>query len=157
MVYVDTSDLIGKTLLMDQQPDGTKHRACIVELIEDHNHSLLNSKEHIKFRVSVNNNTYEEIMTYGEILTHINRDKEQDVLWRYKNIIGHQGLISADDVAYKGCTYNVQVEWENGEITFEPLLIIAADDPVTCAIYAREHGLLDTPGWKRFKKIANRE
>jgi hypothetical protein len=36
-------------------------------------------------------------------------------------------------------------------------LIIAADDPVTCAIYTREHGLLDTPGWKRFKKIANRE
>jgi hypothetical protein len=139
MVFVDTSDLIGKTFQMDQQPDGTKHRARIVELIEDHNHSHLNSKEHTKFRVLVNNDTYEEIMTYGEILTHINRDEEQDVLWRYKNIIGHQGPISVDDVAYKGCTYNVQVEWENGEITFEPLSTIAADDPVTCAIYAREH------------------
>jgi hypothetical protein len=28
------------------------------------------------------------------------------------------------------------MEWENGEITEEPLAIIAADDPVTCAIYA---------------------
>ncbi len=157
MVYVDTSDLMGKTFLMDEQPDGTKHRARIVELIEDHNHSHLNSKEHTKFRVSVNNDTYEEIMTYGEILTHINKDEEQDILWRYKNIIGHQGPMTADDVAYKGCAYNVQIEWENGEITFEPLSVIAADDPVTCAIYAREHGLLDTPGWKRFKKIANRE
>lgn len=35
------------------------------------------------------------------------------------------------------------MEWENGEITKEPFAIIAADDPVTCAIYAKEKGLLD--------------
>jgi hypothetical protein len=35
------------------------------------------------------------------------------------------------------------VEWENGEITTEPLSVIAADNPVTCAVYAREHDLLD--------------
>jgi Reverse transcriptase (RNA-dependent DNA polymerase) len=37
------------------------------------------------------------------------------------------------------------------------LRIIAADDPVTCAIYARENGLLDQPGWKRFRHIAKNE
>ena len=46
------------------------------------------------------------------------------------------------------------IEWENGEITTEPLAIIAADDPVTCAIYARDNNLLDLAGWKRFKGIA---
>jgi predicted NAD-dependent protein-ADP-ribosyltransferase YbiA (DUF1768 family) len=35
--------------------------------------------------------------------------------------------------------------------------IIAADDPVSCSIYARENGLLDKSGWKRFKHIAKRE
>jgi hypothetical protein len=40
------------------------------------------------------------------------------------------------------------VEWENGEITAEPLSIIAADDPVSCAIYARDNNLLDVDGWK---------
>jgi hypothetical protein len=49
------------------------------------------------------------------------------------------------------------IEWENGEITKEPLKIIAADDPVSCAIYVRENGLLDKPGWKRFKHIAKQE
>jgi hypothetical protein len=39
---------------------------------------------------------------------------------------------------YNGLSYNVKVEWENGEITSEPLNVIATDDPVTCAIYARE-------------------
>ena len=53
--------------------------------------------------------------------------------------------------------YNVMVEWENGEITSEPLSIIAADDPVTCAIYARDNNLLELPGWKRFKRLAKRQ
>jgi hypothetical protein len=49
------------------------------------------------------------------------------------------------------------VEWENGEITTEPLSVIAADDPVTCAVYAREHELLDVKGWKHFRNLAKRE
>jgi hypothetical protein len=49
------------------------------------------------------------------------------------------------------------VEWENGDITMEPLQIIAKDDPVTCAIYAKDNGLMDTPGWKHFKSIAKRQ
>jgi hypothetical protein len=31
---------------------------------------------------------------------------------------------------------------------------LAADDPVTCAIYARENGLLDLPGWHQFRNLA---
>ena len=46
------------------------------------------------------------------------------------------------------------IKWENGEITSECLTIIAADDPVTCAIYATENDLLDLDGWKWFKGIA---
>jgi hypothetical protein len=38
------------------------------------------------------------------------------------------------------------IKWENEEITTEPLAIIAADDPVTCAIYARDNKLLDLDG-----------
>jgi hypothetical protein len=49
------------------------------------------------------------------------------------------------------------IEWENGEITLEPLSIIAKDDPVTCAIYAQDNDLLELLGWWHFKGIAKRE
>ena len=49
------------------------------------------------------------------------------------------------------------VEWETGEKTEEPLSIIAADDPFTCAAYAKKHNLLNLPGWKRFRNIARNE
>ena len=51
----------------------------------------------------------------------------------------------------------MNLESENGEISDYPLQIAAAEDPVVCAVYARDNGLLDTPGWKQFKRLANRE
>jgi hypothetical protein len=42
-------------------------------------------------------------------------------------------------------------------MTLEPLRVIAADDPVSCVLYARGNGLLDKPGWKRFKHIPKQE
>jgi hypothetical protein len=44
-----------------------------------------------------------------------------------------------------------------GEITEELLSIIAADDPVTGAIYAKKNNLLELLGWKRFKHIAKQQ
>ena len=52
---------------------------------------------------------------------------------------------------------NVQVEWETREITYEPLSIIAADDPVTCAAHAKENDLLALEGWCRFRNIAKKD
>ena len=49
------------------------------------------------------------------------------------------------------------VEWETGEISDEPLSLIAADDPVTCAEYAKKHDLLHLDGWKRLKHIAKNQ
>ena len=49
------------------------------------------------------------------------------------------------------------VEWETGEITDEPLSLIAADDPVTCAEYAKKHDLLHLDGWKLLKHIAKNQ
>jgi Reverse transcriptase (RNA-dependent DNA polymerase) len=37
--------------------------------------------------------------------------------------------------------------------TMEQLQIIEKDEPVTCTVYTKDNGLLDTPGWKHFKFI----
>ena len=35
--------------------------------------------------------------------------------------------------------------------------IIAADDPVTCAAYAKENDLLGLEGWHRFRSLAKKD
>jgi hypothetical protein len=79
-----------------------------------------------------------------------------DVLWEFERIIGHQGPLPRDHPDYKGEPFNVTILWKNGEQTSEPLSIIASDDPVSCATYAKENNLLSTAGWKRFRNIAKK-
>ena len=78
-------------------------------------------------------------------------------LFKIRAIIGHQGPLKATDPDWKGSKYNVQVEWKTGEITFEHLSVIAVDDPVTCAAYAKQHDLLALEGWHRFGNLAKRD
>ena len=150
-------DLIGRSFLMDKQEDGQQFRGRIVQLIEDHESLVKDNPTRIKFRVSVNNDQAEEIITYNKMLEYISKDEGTETMWKFHRIISHQGPMLPNHPEYNGSQYNLMIEWENGEITNEPLSVIAADDPVTCAIYARNNGLLDQPGWKRFKNIAKRE
>jgi hypothetical protein len=87
-------------------------------------------------------------MDYIEKDEQQHQDKDGNGFWNFKHIVGHKGPFRASDPEYKGFRYNVLVEWENGEITSEPLNIFGKDDPVTCAVYARKHGLLEEEGWK---------
>ena len=142
---------------MDEQEDGQRFRATIVKMIDDHESKVEDNPTRKKFLLSINNDSGEEIITYNKLLDYLQRDEENETLWKFRRIVSHQGPPSSNHPEYRGSTYNVQVEWETGEITTEPLNIIAADDPVYCAIYARDNNLLDQPGWKKFKSIAKRQ
>jgi hypothetical protein len=157
-VIVDPQELLGRTFLVDTQEDGQRFHAHIVECISDHESNVRHLDNHVKFRISVNEDEYEETITYNELLDFIEKNQGNDaIVWRFRRIVGHQGPLLRHDKDYNGSRFNLLVEWENGEITTEPLSVIAANDPVTCAVYAREHELLDVKGWKRFRNLAKRE
>ena len=44
-----------------------------------------------------------------------------------------------------------------GAITFEPLSVIAVDDPITCAAYAKEKNLYNLDGWKGFRHLIQKQ
>ena len=69
-------------------------------------------------------------------------------------LIGHQGPLKATDPNWKGCKYNILVDWETTEKTYEHISVLAADDPVICATYAKENDLLHLDGWKWFRNLA---
>jgi hypothetical protein len=149
--------LIGRTFLTEQD-DVQKHRARIVAAIEDYDANTEKNLEQRRFVCLVlNDDKYEEIMTYNQIMDHIEHSEEDAIVWRFKQIIGHEGPLTKNHPMWKGSIYNVRVEWENGVISDEPMTAIAANDPVICAIYAKDNNLLDVPSWKRFKSIARRQ
>ena len=130
-------------------------RARIVHALEDHDNELKKDPARIKFLCTMNDQ--EEIITYNEILEYMQDDEANPTVWKFKKITAHEGPLIKTHPQYKGSFYNIMVEWDTGEITSEPLAIIAADDPVSCALYAKRNGLLSTPGWIRFKCLAKCE
>ena len=157
MMVIKPEDMVGRTFLTDALDNGERHRAHIVKAIEDHQENIEAHPERIKFLCSFNNKQYEEILSYNDIIDRIEKEDNDPDVWKLRRITAHEGPLSPTHPSYKGSSYNVMVEWETGEITSEPLSIIAADDPVTCAIYARQNNLLDREGWKRFRGIAKRQ
>ena len=153
------SDLVGRTFLMDEQEDGQRFRARIVEAIEQHEKDFQADEDFRKFRVSINDDEYEELLTYDQVLQYITsrENDEGEIIWKFRKITAHEGPLRPGDPTYNGSKFNIMVEWENGEVTTEPLAVIAKDDPATVAQYAYDSGLLDTPGWQRFRKMAKNQ
>jgi hypothetical protein len=162
MPVIDPSELISHTFRMDKQ-DRQPHRAQILNVINEeeickrigeHERELFRQPGHVQFVCSVNDDDYKEILSYNELMDYIEKDEQQhqdedgNGFWNFKHIVGHEGPFRTSNPEYKGSRYNVLVEWENGEITSEPLNIFGKDDPVTCTVYACEHGLLEKEGWK---------
>ena len=135
MPFFDPTDLVGRTFLMDLQENGERYRMKILEVLVENEEQLAKHPDCIKFICSVNDDMYEEILTYNEILEYIAENEEQDVdqaiMWKFKCIAGHQGPLKKGDPTYNGSKFNVLVEWETGESTYEPLDVIAADNPAT--------------------------
>jgi len=159
MPEFDPSDLIGRTFLKPVNEKGNKYRARVADIIyeETDDHA-----KRINIMLEVGEEKSQEIISYNKLLDFIEQDDfandlSNDGLFQYRDIIGHQGPLQPTDPDYKGSTYNVQVEWETGEISYVPLNLIGTDDPVTCAAYAKKKGLLNTPGWKKFKRYAKTE
>ena len=72
-------------------------------------------QNHVKFRISVNEDEYEEIITYNELMDFIEKNQENDaIVWRFRCIMGHQGPLLWHDKDYNGSRFNVLVrmgEW----------------------------------------------
>ena len=86
-----------------------------------------------------------------------NENQEDESLHKFRAITGHDGPLKKNDPNYSGSLYNIRVKWEKGEITEKPLSVLAQDDPVTCATYAKEHILLHLLKWNILKHIAKHQ
>jgi hypothetical protein len=151
-------ELLGQTYLKDME-NGQRMRAKVSRKIMD---TDAENHQKIKFLIEIGEGAFDEIIAYNELSDLIekrNQEEEEygNAGWAFKAITGHVGPISSSHQDYKGSSYNIKVLWEDNSETFEPLVEMIKDDPVSCAVYAKENDLLDTPGWKSLKRIARRE
>jgi hypothetical protein len=141
MITIKPEDIINRTYLTPPDEKGQQFRAQIVQKIVEHEAGLEVEPERVKFLVRVEGTKADEIVTYNDIINYLEEqmsDDSSEQLWKFKDIIAHEGPLSHDSPR--------QLQG-----------IFAANCPVVCAIYAKRMGLLDLPGWKQFKTITKRE
>ena len=160
LMELDPSHLLGRTFLGETQDDGSKLRATIVQTIESWDAVTQASRR--EFLVHYDGEQEDELVTYTKLLDILEEQHEAEAeglqpIWQFKKILAHKGPLKPGDPDHKGSTYSIQLLWEDGTITWEPLALIMETAPMACAVYAKENGLLNTPGWKKLKKWAKRE
>ena len=84
-------------------------------------------------------------------------NETSDDLYKLKALIGHQIPLKAPNPKLKRSKYNVLVEWETGEMTYEPLSVLAAYNSVTWTSYNQGNGISHLDGWKRLMNLAKRD
>lgn len=151
---INIDEWIGRNFEMHDKQDNMC-KATITDVIYDFQKSLLKDPLHAKFKASLQSKSgkYDEMISYNQLLEHLECHEDQPLLWEMEKIIAHQGPLNQHDPNYQGSKYNVTVLWSNGERTDEPLSIIPLDAPVACTTYSKKKEILHLPGWKRFKNL----
>ena len=74
--------------------DGQQYRARITKLVSGHGKDIEKHPEQVKFKATMNNNQFEEILIYQQVLDHILKDETTEIVWKYKKIVGNQGPLN---------------------------------------------------------------
>ena len=119
----------------------------------DHN---AENHQQIKFLLALGDGELEEIISYNELSdlvveSMVSKENGQTDKFTYSGILNH---LKRNDPKHHGSSYNLLVNWDDGIQTWEPLNLMAKQDPVTLAWYAQDKSLLNQPGWKFLKKTA---
>jgi hypothetical protein len=146
--------LLGLMFLYELE-DGQKVCVKISKKIQERD---AENHQNIKMLLSFDDDRIEELISYNELCDIVAEQHDAEVngeqdIFTFREILDHR-YVKPHDHDYKGSSINVLVAWEDGTETWEPLTLVAKSDPVTLAVYAKEHDLLDQPGWKHFWKIA---
>ena len=104
----DPDDIIGRTFLFPPQENGERLRAKVAKkVVEEIEAADGNRIPNINFILDIGEGKVEELITYNQLLDHLEQADEQDnfmdqELYRFRAIIGHEGPLEATDPNWKG-------------------------------------------------------
>ena len=158
MSIINFDDLLGRTFLLPMDENGERKRATISEHVKDLCQQQVSREDQLRFKLKIDGDQLDDLTSYIQLMEYLEDKTDtgplEDGLYRFKCIKDHKGPYTSSDPEYNGSSYNLLIEWETGEQTWEPLSNIIASNPYICAVYAKEHNLLNTPGWNLLKRHA---
>ena len=142
MSIINFDDLLERTFLLPMDENGERKRATISEHVKDLCQQQVSREDQLRFKLKIDGDQLDDLISYNQLIKYLEDKTEtgplEDGLYRFKCITDHKGQYTSSDPEYNGSSYNLLIEWETGEQTWEPL----------------SNNLLNTPGWKLLKRHA---
>jgi len=153
----DPESWIGREFLLPEEADGTRTRATITACMDNFTEALTKDIEKLKFEVKIGETDIVKLVEYSDMCDFIETSgKNEDGTWNFKRILKHRQN-SKGRGKNKRRTWQVLVEWVNGEQSWEPIKTIYYADKYSLAEYAEENGIIDQWDSKtlKLKQAAN--
>ena len=79
---------------MPPQEDVQNLRVCIVKMIYHHKQNLSQDPGNNQLICSVNDDQCKYIISYNVIINHIKNQEDEEILWKFKHIVSHEGPLN---------------------------------------------------------------
>ena len=141
MSTINFDDLLRRTFLLPMDENGERKRATISDHINAISQDQVSREDPLSFKLKIDGDQLDDPISYNQLMEFLedNTDTGQldNGLYEFKCIEDHRGPYTSSDPEYLGSSYNLLIEWETVEMTWEPLSNIIASDPYTCASMLR--------------------
>ena len=128
MFIINFDDLLGRTFLLPMDKSGERKRATISEHVNIISRDQDSREDQLRFKLKIDGDQLDDLISYNQLMEYLedNTDTGQleDGLNKFRCIKDHRGPCTPSDPEYIGSSYNLLIEWETGEMTWEPLLTL---------------------------------
>ena len=111
MSIINFDDLLGRTFLLPMDENGERKRATISEHVNNLCQEQVSREDQLRFKLKIDGDQFDDLISYNQPM--------EDRLYRFKCIKDHNGPHTSSDPEYNGSSYNLLIEWETGEQTWE--------------------------------------
>ena len=138
-------------VLLPMDENRERKRVTISDQVHILDQTQASREDQLRFKLKVDGEQLDDLISYNQLMEYLedtlDTGQTEDGLYKL-------GPYSPSDPEYFGRSYNLLIEWETGEMTWEPLSNIIADDPYSHAVYAKKFNLLSIQGWKQLQRYA---
>ena len=143
-------DDLWENFLLPMGENGERKRATISDHVYTLDHTQVSREDKPSFILKIEGEQLDDLISYNQLMEYLEDNfdtgQHEDRLYKFKSIKHHRGPYTSTDSEYLGSSFNLLIEWESGEMTWEPSNNIIADDLYSCAVYAKKFDMLNTPG-----------
>ena len=154
-------DTIGQTFLVydpeengeQRQPyNGEQRQPCLIRCVMDLEQDALKQEDCIKYTFCKSISDIDKIISYRQHMEYVKQDNQaqetEDDVFQFRDVVADQEPSSiSNNPDYKRSHCNILVDWETGEMIYEPPSLTEND------AYAKKHDLLNELGWKHLKRF----